>query len=198
MGVLRGRPCSSLKCLALAFALLSISARPHLCMSSSVRLAVRADFPACLASESSDPCLWSSPLPSSSSSVRGRLSHLYLRPGSHGIDTPCLFILLRERIRKRRASPVMLLSSSASFIRLDARAFLSCGILKRSVSFFSSFSVFFGCLRSQREPYDEKIDLWALGVIVYTLIGGYEPFYPPSDCLSVRQTSEGKNSFLRV
>ncbi|PFH37828.1 hypothetical protein BESB_001700 [Besnoitia besnoiti] len=36
----------------------------------------------------------------------------------------------------------------------------------------------------QREPYDERIDLWAVGVIVYTMIGGYEPFYPPSECIN--------------
>mmetsp|Transcript_47064 Transcript_47064/g.117403 ORF Transcript_47064/g.117403 Transcript_47064/m.117403 type:complete len:630 (-) Transcript_47064:389-2278(-) len=33
------------------------------------------------------------------------------------------------------------------------------------------------------QSYNEKIDIWALGIIVYTLIAGYEPFYPSSDCL---------------
>ncbi|CBZ52742.1 putative CAM kinase [Neospora caninum Liverpool] len=36
----------------------------------------------------------------------------------------------------------------------------------------------------RREPYDERIDLWAVGIIVFTMIGGYEPFYPPSECIS--------------
>ncbi|KFH10420.1 putative protein kinase [Toxoplasma gondii VAND] len=36
----------------------------------------------------------------------------------------------------------------------------------------------------RRKPYDERIDLWAVGIIVFTMIGGYEPFYPPSECIN--------------
>ena len=28
------------------------------------------------------------------------------------------------------------------------------------------------------KPYDEAVDLWALGVILYILLGGYHPFDP--------------------
>eukprot|EP00388_Colpodella_angusta_P009718 GDKJ01025712.1.p1 GENE.GDKJ01025712.1~~GDKJ01025712.1.p1 ORF type:complete len:676 (+),score=187.62 GDKJ01025712.1:21-2048(+) len=36
------------------------------------------------------------------------------------------------------------------------------------------------------EDYDEKIDLWALGVILFSALVGYEPFFPASACLKTK------------
>lgn len=35
-----------------------------------------------------------------------------------------------------------------------------------------------------RQDYSYSIDLWGLGVVTYTLLAGYEPFYPSSMCLT--------------
>uniref|UniRef100_A0A0G4GBA2 Protein kinase domain-containing protein n=1 Tax=Chromera velia CCMP2878 TaxID=1169474 RepID=A0A0G4GBA2_9ALVE len=34
-----------------------------------------------------------------------------------------------------------------------------------------------------QQDYGFKVDIWALGVIVFTLLAGYEPFYPASSCI---------------
>lgn len=34
------------------------------------------------------------------------------------------------------------------------------------------------------QPYGKPIDLWSVGIIVYEMLTGFQPFYPPSSCLS--------------
>jgi len=36
----------------------------------------------------------------------------------------------------------------------------------------------------KHEDYDFKADIWAVGVMCYTLMAGYEPFFPSSSCLN--------------
>eukprot|EP01066_Platyproteum_vivax_P010805 Platyproteum_vivax@DN4872_c0_g1_i2.p1 len=38
----------------------------------------------------------------------------------------------------------------------------------------------------QSKNFDGGVDVWALGVMLYTIIGGYEPFFPTSACLKDR------------
>ena len=46
----------------------------------------------------------------------------------------------------------------------------------------------------QRMPYNEKVDLWAIGVITYILLCGYPPFYneEDNDALLSKQIVEGE------
>lgn len=40
---------------------------------------------------------------------------------------------------------------------------------------------------SQKLPYDGRVDVWALGVITFRLLVGFDPFFPASDCMKVRE-----------
>eukprot|EP01053_Blabericola_migrator_P011505 Blabericola_migrator_1__11504@NODE_686_length_6875_cov_181_991774_g499_i0_p1_GENE_NODE_686_length_6875_cov_181_991774_g499_i0NODE_686_length_6875_cov_181_991774_g499_i0_p1_ORF_typecomplete_len628_score78_45Pkinase/PF00069_25/5_3e55Pkinase_Tyr/PF07714_17/8_8e32Kinaselike/PF14531_6/0_12Kinaselike/PF14531_6/0_0025Pkinase_fungal/PF17667_1/3_8e07Kdo/PF06293_14/1e05Pox_serthr_kin/PF05445_11/0_0071RIO1/PF01163_22/0_037WaaY/PF06176_11/0_097YrbLPhoP_reg/PF10707_9/4_2e03YrbLPhoP_reg/PF10707_9/0_43_NODE_68 len=43
-----------------------------------------------------------------------------------------------------------------------------------------------------RRDYDFKIDVWAVGIITFMLLVGYEPFYPPSKCIQEEITFESR------
>lgn len=43
-----------------------------------------------------------------------------------------------------------------------------------------------------RRDYDFKIDVWAVGIIAFMLLVGYEPFYPPSKCIQEEVAFESR------
>lgn len=43
--------------------------------------------------------------------------------------------------------------------------------------------------------YDQRVDLWACGVIMYTLLAGYAPFYHRRQMMMLRMIQEGKFDF---
>ncbi|CAB9519737.1 MAP kinase-activated protein kinase 2 (Fragment) [Seminavis robusta] len=45
-------------------------------------------------------------------------------------------------------------------------------------------------------PYDERADNWSLGVILFTVLGGYPPFYHPTIHGTFQQIRQGSYSFL--
>ena len=47
----------------------------------------------------------------------------------------------------------------------------------------------------QYQPYDERVDNWSLGVIVYTLLGGYPPFYESTTRATFQQIVTGAYQF---
>ena len=44
-------------------------------------------------------------------------------------------------------------------------------------------------------PYDERVDNWSLGVILFTVLGGYPPFYQPTIHETFQQIRQGSYSF---
>jgi calcium/calmodulin-dependent protein kinase (CaM kinase) II/calcium/calmodulin-dependent protein kinase I len=45
------------------------------------------------------------------------------------------------------------------------------------------------------QPYDQRADNWSLGVLVYTLIGGYNPFVAYTDHLTWQNIRQAKYQF---
>jgi len=45
------------------------------------------------------------------------------------------------------------------------------------------------------EPYNEMVDLWSVGVILYILLCGFPPFYNDNQTALLRQIKQGKYSF---
>eukprot|EP01054_Gregarina_sp_Poly1_P001632 Gregarina_sp_Poly_1__1631@NODE_1415_length_4199_cov_275_655615_g943_i0_p2_GENE_NODE_1415_length_4199_cov_275_655615_g943_i0NODE_1415_length_4199_cov_275_655615_g943_i0_p2_ORF_typecomplete_len615_score83_85Pkinase/PF00069_25/4_7e54Pkinase_Tyr/PF07714_17/1_9e31Kinaselike/PF14531_6/0_024Kinaselike/PF14531_6/0_00036Pkinase_fungal/PF17667_1/7_9e03Pkinase_fungal/PF17667_1/5_3e08Kdo/PF06293_14/6_1e07Pox_serthr_kin/PF05445_11/4_4e05RIO1/PF01163_22/0_003YrbLPhoP_reg/PF10707_9/0_068WaaY/PF06176_11/0_097_N len=43
-----------------------------------------------------------------------------------------------------------------------------------------------------RRDYDFKIDVWAVGIMTFMLLVGYEPFYPPSKCIQEEVSFEAR------
>jgi len=46
-----------------------------------------------------------------------------------------------------------------------------------------------------RKKYNEKCDVWSLGVILYILLCGYPPFYGKSDKSIMKKVLKGKYAF---
>lgn len=44
-------------------------------------------------------------------------------------------------------------------------------------------------------PYGQPVDVWACGVIMYTLLVGFPPFWNRKEYLMLRQIMQGKYSF---
>ena len=49
--------------------------------------------------------------------------------------------------------------------------------------------------RHRRPAYTEKCDIWSAGVIVFILLGGYQPFYDPNRKKLFRKIRNGKFEF---
>lgn len=45
------------------------------------------------------------------------------------------------------------------------------------------------------EPYGTKVDMWSLGVILYTLLGGYPPFYDEDKVQQMKLIKKGVFEF---
>eukprot|EP00128_Syssomonas_multiformis_P009320 Colp12_sorted_trinity150504_noHs@30919 len=45
------------------------------------------------------------------------------------------------------------------------------------------------------EPYSTPVDVWAIGVIAYILLSGYEPFYEDNDAALLQRIVDGRYSF---
>lgn len=48
------------------------------------------------------------------------------------------------------------------------------------------------------ENYDEKCDLWSIGVITYILLSGEPPFYGSTDDEILEKVKKGKYSFNSI
>lgn len=46
-----------------------------------------------------------------------------------------------------------------------------------------------------KRKYDQKCDLWSVGVILYILLAGYPPFNGPNDRVIMEKVSKGLYSF---
>ena len=46
-----------------------------------------------------------------------------------------------------------------------------------------------------RKPYDKSVDMWAIGVITYILLGGYPPFYDENNFKLFKQIKRGEFEF---
>ena len=43
--------------------------------------------------------------------------------------------------------------------------------------------------------YDERVDMWSAGVILFILLGGYPPFHDDSEAVMFKLIRKGKFSF---
>ena len=46
------------------------------------------------------------------------------------------------------------------------------------------------------EGYDEKVDVWSIGVIMYILLCGFPPFYAPNNQQLFEKIQKGEFQFL--
>merc|ERR1712070_53136 len=44
-------------------------------------------------------------------------------------------------------------------------------------------------------PYDTRVDMWSMGVVVYTILGGYQPFNGDDDRELSRKIRKGQYEF---